>query len=120
MAGKKVNVYLSFIVTLLVLSLCVPFISFAANDGGVGGLGVSSSGGTQGITNPLEQGGITTVSGLLGKIINWMLGLVGFIALIALITGGARMIMDFGSEEQVKKGKTTILWAVIGLLVVIL
>jgi len=72
----------------------------------------------QGITNPL--GNIGTVSGLLAKIINYMLGLVGFIALIALITGGARMIMDFGSEEQVKKGKTTIMWAVIGLLVVML
>src|SRR3989344_3308409 len=72
----------------------------------------------QGITNPL--GNIGTVSDLLGKIINYMLGLVGFIALIALITGGARMIMDFGNEEQVKKGKMTIMWAVIGLLVVLL
>lgn len=84
-----------------------------------GGASINSSS-SEGIKNPLEQGGISTVTQLLGKVINWMLGLVGFIALIALITGGARMIMDFGNEEQVKKGKTTVLWAVIGLLVVIL
>lgn len=77
----------------------------------------SGNAGGEGIKNPLA---INTVSELLGKVINWMLGLVGFIALIALIVGGARMIMDFGNEEQVKKGKTTVLWAVIGLLVVIL
>lgn len=79
---------------------------------------IGGSGG--GIKNPLENSGVSTVTQLLGKVINWMLGLVGVIALIALITGGARMIMDFGNEEQVKKGKTTIMWAVIGLLVVIL
>ena len=73
-----------------------------------------------GITNPLGGGPDQTITDVLTKIINWMLGLVGFLALIALIIGGARMIMDFGNEEQVKKAKSTILWAVIGLAVVIL
>lgn len=84
-----------------------------------GGSQTDTFGGSGGITNPLGSKD-QTITDLLVKVINWMLGLVGFIALIALITGGARMIMDFGSEEQVKKGKTTIMWAVIGLLVVIL
>lgn len=79
----------------------------------------SGTGGGGGITNPLGSKD-QTITDILVKVINWMLGLVGFVALIALITGGARMIMDFGNEDQVKKGKTTILWAVIGLLVVIL
>ncbi|HSX24788.1 MAG TPA: pilin [Candidatus Andersenbacteria bacterium] len=72
-----------------------------------------------GITNPLGNPD-QTISDVLTNIIKWMLGLVGFLALIALIIGGGRMIMDFGNEEQVHKAKTTILWAVIGLLVVIL
>lgn len=79
----------------------------------------STSGSGGGITNPLG-GKDQTITDILVKVVNWMLGLVGIVALIALITGGARMIMDFGNEEQVHKGKTTILWAVIGLLVVIL
>jgi Type IV secretion system pilin len=73
-----------------------------------------------GITNPLGGGPDQTITGVLTKIINWMLGLVGILALIALIIGGARMIIDFGNEDQVKKAKATILWAVIGLAVVIL
>lgn len=77
-------------------------------------------GGSSGITNPLGEGGSQTITDVLKKVINWMLGLVGFLALIALIIGGARMIMDFGNEEQVKKAKMTITWAVIGLLVVML
>ncbi len=98
MVGKKIK-----LVSLpLVVFILIPIVAFAAE---------------QGIVNPLE---VETLGALLGKVINWMLGLVGFIALIALITGGARMIMDFGDEEQVKKGKTTIMWAVIGLLVVLL
>ncbi len=112
---KAINI---LIPTLFVVGY-VAFIGipvFAANNGG--GVGNITAGG--GITNPLGGGPGQTITDVLVEIVNWMLGLVGIVALIALITGGARMIMDFGSEEQVKKGKATILWAVIGLLVVIL
>ncbi len=71
-----------------------------------------------GIENPL--GSTDSLTKVLKNVINWMLGLVGFLALIALIVGGGRMIVDFGNEEQVKKAKATILWAVVGLAVVVL
>ncbi len=82
------------------------------------GEGTVTGGG--GITNPLDGGPDQTITSVLTSVINWMLGLVAFLALIALIIGGGRMIINFGNEEQVKKAKTTILWAVIGLAVVIL
>lgn len=94
------------------------FPALAQNDGGTGGLGVGPVGGAGGIKNPLK--GVNSITDVLKNVINWLLGLVGFAALIALIIGGFRMIVDFGNEEQVKKAKTTILWAVIGLAVVIL
>ncbi len=71
-----------------------------------------------GISNPL--GKVSTITEVLTGIIKWMLGLVGILALIALIVAGGRMIIDFGNEDQVRKAKMTITWAVIGLLVVIL
>lgn len=77
-------------------------------------------GGGGGIENPLGGGDDQTITDVLTGIITWMLGLVGFLALIALIIGGGRMVIDFGNEEQVRKGKTTIMWAVVGLAVVIL
>jgi hypothetical protein len=105
---------------MVACSLLLPSVSYAdPNDGGGGRLGVGNAGG-QGITNPLSGGADQTITDVLVKVVNWMLGLVGLLALIAIIIGGGRMIMDFGSEEQVHKGKTTILWAVIGLVVVIL
>ena len=96
------------------MNVAAPVV-FAANDGGAGSI---TPGGSGGIKNPLQ--GSSSITDILKRVINWMLGLVGFLALIALITGGARMIIDFGNEEQVKKAKATILWAVIGLAVVIL
>ncbi len=89
-------------------------------DGQVAPPGTFSGGGGGGIKNPLSSGGSETVTDVLKRIINWMLGLVGFLALIALIIGGAQMIMDFGNEDRVQKAKVTITWAVIGLAVVIL
>lgn len=103
--------YKTVIMNVVVLGLffmIAPHIAFAE--------GYGSSGG---IENPLGESGMT-ITAVLAGVIKWMLGLVGFLALIALIVGGGRMVIDFGNEEQVKKGKTTILWAVIGLAVVIL
>ncbi|MEK7500479.1 MAG: pilin [Patescibacteria group bacterium] len=101
--------FFSIIAVTLFLSIA-PHVVFA--DPSLGGGG--------GITNPLDGGPDQTITSVLKGIINWMLGLVGILALIALIIGGARMIIDFGNEDQVKKAKATILWAVIGLAVVIL
>lgn len=114
MVGKIIATGLVSI--MMCACVVIPLSAIAANPGGSQ---TDTFGGSGGITNPLGSKD-QTITDLLVKVINWMLGLVGFIALIALITGGGRMIMDFGNEEQVKKGKTTILWAVIGLLVVIL
>ncbi len=105
------NKYLTLIFSVVIAGLLInvaPHVAFA--DPGLGG----------GIENPLGGGPDQSITDVLKGIINWMLGLVGFLALIALIIGGARMIMDFGNEDQVKKAKATILWAVIGLAVVIL
>lgn len=115
----RITIAYSFVVFLFILfgNLLV-FPAFAQNPGG------SQSdvfgGSKKGIENPLGGGANQTITDVLKNVINWMLGLVGIVALIALITGGFRMIVDFGNEEQVKKAKLTILWAVIGLAVVIL
>ncbi len=113
------------VTTWLVVSMLIVFctnvtvpVVFAQGAGGPGGtFNTSPAGG--GIKNPLE-GSASSITDVLKKVINFMLGLVGTIALIALITAGARMIFGFVDEDQVKKAKTTILWAVIGLAVVIL
>jgi hypothetical protein len=69
-------------------------------------------------SNPL---GNTTVTDIIKNIILWMLGLAGFIALIALVFGGVRMIIGgLGSESELAQARRTIFWAIIGLVVIAL
>lgn len=70
------------------------------------------------IDNPIPK--VTSISELIIRITQWLLGLVGILALLALVVGGIRIIGAFGDEEKVRKGKTIIYWAVAGLVVVFL
>lgn len=78
-----------------------------------------------------EYGGrfADTVSGLpkfcnatdmLQFLINTILGLVGGITMILIIFGGYRYITASGNQEQAEKGKQTVIWAAIGLGVVLM
>ncbi|MBI4407327.1 MAG: hypothetical protein HY565_02390 [Candidatus Kerfeldbacteria bacterium] len=52
-------------------------------------------------------------------IIQALLGIVGAGALLMFIWGGFHMIFSGGSEERIKKGRDTLLWAVIGMAVIL-
>ena len=64
------------------------------------------------LPNPL---GTTDISVLAGRIIKAVLGLVGVFALVMFIYGGVLWMSSGGSEEKIKKGKETLVWAVAGL-----
>lgn len=66
------------------------------------------------ITNPFPVG---TIPGLINRIINIILGLIVMAAVIVIVISGFRMIAGGNSPEQLKKAKTGIIWAIIGLLV---
>lgn len=63
---------------------------------------------------------VTNAADLIAFIIRIALLLVGGIAILFLIIGGFRYIASNGNQEQAKKGKATIVNALIGLVVVIL
>lgn len=56
---------------------------------------------------------------IVAAIIQVLLGVVGAATLLIFIWGGFKIIFSNGNEEKVTKGKTTLLWAVIGLAVVL-
>ncbi len=66
------------------------------------------------ITNPSGAGDI---SELITKLINWLLLIIAMVATIVIIISGIMLVFNGGSESTIKKAKTTILWAVIGLVV---
>ncbi|MGH9857768.1 MAG: hypothetical protein ACRD4B_07990 [Acidobacteriota bacterium] len=74
-------------------------------------------GGGNGIQNPLT---ITSVSGVLTKVTQFLLGLSATLALLGIVVGGIMIILAFGREDKVAKGKQILFWSIAGLVVIVL
>lgn len=68
------------------------------------------------LINPLGEG--TTTNILIGRIINALLGIVGSIALLMFVYGGFMWLTSGGAEDKIKKGKETLVWASLGLVII--
>ncbi len=62
----------------------------------------------------------TTATGLIGTIIKIMLYFAGIIAVLFLVIGGYYYLTSRGNEEQATKGRQTLVYALLGLAIVIL
>ena len=60
------------------------------------------------------------LNGTVRTVVNLLTALVGIVAVIMIIVGGFRYITSGGSSEKVSLAKNTILYAVIGLIIVAL
>ena len=69
------------------------------------------------LKNPLGEGR-DNPDQIIADLISAVLGLIAGIALIFFIYGGFMMLISGGSEERITKGKGTLLWASVGLIVV--
>lgn len=88
-----------------------------STQGGGSGTGGSVKGGSTTFTDPLGVGGI---SGLFDRIINDLLLLAGPIAVIMIVYAGYLFVTAADNQEQVKKAKATVKYAVIGIAVLVL
>lgn len=48
-----------------------------------------------------------------------LFSILGLIALVLIIYGGFLMLTSQGNEEKVKKGRDTLMWAIVGLIVML-
>jgi len=67
------------------------------------------------LPNPI---GVTDPNIVFGRIIFALMGLVGTIALIMFIFGGYTWMTAAGNDERVAKGRDTLIWATLGLVLV--
>jgi hypothetical protein len=74
-------------------------------------------GGTVTIDNPIGDAD-TTPQELIGRVISAVLGISGSLALLMFIYGGFTWMLSGGNSEKVTKGKNTLVWASIGLIVI--
>jgi uncharacterized membrane protein YidH (DUF202 family) len=63
---------------------------------------------------------LSDVQTLIANITSLALGLAGAVAVIYLIIGAINYFTAFGNEEKATKAKTTITWAIIGVVVIVL
>ena len=67
-----------------------------------------------------DPGSNTDVAGIIGKVITWVLGLVGAIAVLFIIYAGILYVTSSGNKERIEQAKQTLTYAVIGLIVIVL
>lgn len=79
----------------------------------------SPSGDQVTIDNPAFQPlGETNVQGIIGRIIKFILGLTGVIALVMFIYGGFLWMTAAGSSDGIEKAKGILLWSTIGIIII--
>ena len=119
---KKIRSTLLVIATLaatLLPVMALPSVAFADIQSGL------CNGGNLDISNPNQActpngNGSQNLQQLLTTIINYFSIFVGVIAVIMIIVGGLRYITSGGESGKVSGAKTTIMYALIGLVVVAL
>jgi hypothetical protein len=100
--------------------IAVPAVAHAAADINnclAEGSGLSVTSGTD-CTNPGTQTGTTKINNLITDVINIFSAVVGVISVIMIIFGGFQYITSGGDTGKVGTAKTTIIYAIVGLIVV--
>ncbi len=65
-------------------------------------------------------GGESSARALILTIVNFFLGFLGLLAVLLVIYGGIMVLTSGGEPEKAKKGKTILLYAVIGIVIILL
>lgn len=84
----------------------VPFIVKAANESAT-------------LSNPFGSNTPSEPIIIIARVIQALLGVVGAVTLLIFIWGGFQMIFSGGVEEKITKGRSTLVWAVIGLAIIL-
>lgn len=71
----------------------------------------------RGVDQPIDLFG---ANGTFGTITNVLLFIIGAVAVIMIVIGGARYVLSGGDSSQITAAKNTILYAIIGIIVAIL
>ena len=82
--------------------------------------GDTGTGTFDGGVNPVGPETGTNLTQSVTNILNVVIGVLGIVAVIVIIIGGIQYMTSTGDAGKVKKAKDTILYGVIGLVVVIL
>jgi hypothetical protein len=107
-------------VILIAVPVALPAAAFAAADISnclATGSGLSVDAGAN-CTAPSTAGGTTKINNLITDVVNIFSAVVGVVSVIMIIVGGFQYITSGGDSGKVSTAKTTIIYAIVGLVVV--
>lgn len=114
-----------FFTIIILTAFFLPItVSNAQINGNAGTTGTSGNAGT---SEKINKGSTVTLPNpigvddpriIVGNVIRLILGLVGSLALIFFIYGGLMWMTSAGNSDQVTKGRDTLVWATLGLIVI--
>ena len=87
--------------------------------GGGGSVGTVGENARAGVSN-VNPGANTDLMSMIRTILNVIFGIIGIIAVIMIVIGGVYYTTSQGDADKTKKGKNTIMYGIIGLVVVLL
>jgi len=95
---------------------------------GIGTVMAQSSSGGNGFLSSTDNpgavagatGGESSVRALILTIVNFFLGFLGLIAVLMIIYGGVLIVTSAGEPDKAKKGKAILLYAAIGIVIILL
>lgn len=111
--GKQI-----FIALALAFLLSAPFFVFAVSPSSTSPIDRLQRVGA-GPTGPFNPADANSLSKLIGTVVSVLLGLLGIIFIVLIIVGGFQWMTAGGNEESIKKAKSRIFSAVIGLVIVL-
>lgn len=107
--SKIKNLYGVIGVWMMILFTFIPLSTKAANSGIWAGLGDCRVEGNCSLTDLIRLG---------TNIFQFVLGIVGSLALLAFVYGGILFLFSGGNTDMIEKGKSTLKGATIGLIIV--
>lgn len=116
---RKAFLILGALLAIIMPSFCVVGIASAFDPFGQACEETNSAGickDNQEGANPLSTGN----NGLLDQIITVLFLIAGVIAVIMIIVGGFQFVTSSGDSSKAAKGRTTLIYAVVGLVVVMM
>ena len=109
------------IVLSLIMAISFTAVSVPATVNGAADISKSTCDGIKAATGAAEckDSGNTSFSTIITNVINILSILVGAVSVIMLIVGGFRYIISNGDSNSTKGAKDTIMYALIGLIIVL-
>lgn len=65
----------------------------------------------------LSPSGPNPLGSVLEKVMSWLLGLVGFVAVIAFVISGMQYLLSAGNQDMIETAKRNMKWSIMGLVV---